>query len=184
MNTNNKYTFNQVNLISVFRKLWEQHSMWTRSFIVSAVASLKDLEQVTKRLLRNPSDFGKQLSKYYGNKKASDFEKLLREHLLIAADLVNAAKAGKSSITQEARKRWYKNADEMAAFLRSINPYWDEKQWRSMFYKHLEMVEREATLRLQGQFSSDIMEYDNLEEQALMMADFMSQGIIKQFNIQ
>jgi phage terminase Nu1 subunit (DNA packaging protein) len=184
MNTNYKYTFNQVNLISILRKLWEQHVMWTRSFIISTAANLKDLDQVTKRLLRNPTDFANQLSKYYGNKKASDFEELLREHLLIAADLVNAAKAGRNNIVEEKRRKWYENADKIAAFLSSINPYWNEQQWKTMLHKHLEMTEREAVERLKGQFASDIMEYGNIEDQALMMADYMSQGIIRQFNIQ
>lgn len=35
-----------------FRKLWEQHIMWTRSFIISTVNDLGDIDFVTKRLMR------------------------------------------------------------------------------------------------------------------------------------
>ncbi len=60
-------------LNNTLRKLWEQHIMWTRSFIISTVDNLGDIEFVTKRLLRNPSDFAAVLKNYYGSEKADKF---------------------------------------------------------------------------------------------------------------
>lgn len=183
INNEGGYTLKQIELMNTFRKLWVQHVMWTRSFIISTAADLGDLDAVTKRLLQNPTDFANVLRIYYGDAKADQFAMLLREHLLIAADLVNAAKAGDSMKADEARRKWYKNADEIAAFLHSINPYWDEKLWQSMLYDHLKMTENEAIQRLNGMYSADIIQYDSIENEALKMADVMSGGIIKQFYI-
>lgn len=184
MNTNHGYTYRQVDLMNMLRKLWEQHVMWTRSFIISTASNLNDLDLVTKRLLRNPVDFADALYPFYGDKIANEFEELFEQHLLIAANLVNAAKAGNSQGVEKARREWYANADEIAAFLSSINPYWSEREWKTMLYDHLAMTEREATQRLTGQFGLDIMQYDDIENQALEMADVMSQGLISQFHIQ
>ena len=53
------------NMISkTLRKLWEQHVMWTRSFIISTASDLNDLELVTNRLLQNPTDFYDFLATY------------------------------------------------------------------------------------------------------------------------
>lgn len=183
MDVNRSYTYRQVNLMNTLRQLWEQHVMQTRSFIISTASNLGDLDLVTKRLLRNPMDFANALYPYYGDKIAGEFEELLRQHLLIAANLVNAAKAGDSRGADEARRKWYQNADQIAAFLARINPYWSGREWKALLYDHLAMTEREATERLKGQFGADIMQYGQIEDQALKMADVMSMGLIKQFHI-
>ncbi len=172
----------QIDLINTFRKLWTQHIMWTRSFIISTASNLGDLQLVTKRLLRNPGDFANELRQFYGNDVAKKFEALFTDHLLIAARLVNHAKNGDMEDVKDDRKKWYENADEIADFLASINPYWSKREWQAMMYDHLKMTENEATKRLTSQYAADIAQYDDIENGALKMADSMANGITKQFN--
>lgn len=173
----------RINLINTFRQLWEQHVMWTRSFIISTASNLGDLQLVTKRLLRNPTDFANELRPYYGDDAARKFETLLTDHLLIAARLVNHAKDGDAEAVKDDRKKWYENADQIADFLSSINPYWNKRDWQAMLYDHLKMTENEATKRLTSQYAADIAQYEDIEKQALKMADYMADGIMKQFNV-
>jgi LysM repeat protein len=163
------------------RELWEQHSAWTRMTIISMAANAPDTELVTNRLLRNPSDFALALKPFYGNDKASRFEALLKTHLVTAAQIVKAAKAGNNKAAADYEKDWYANADEIAEFLASINPYWSESEWKNMLHEHLKLVKAEAVARLNRNFAEDIRLYDVLEQQALEMADMMSEGIVKQF---
>ena len=108
---------------------------------------------------------------------------MLTEHLVVAADLVRAAKAGDNIAAAEAERLWYANADAIAAFLGSINPYWSEQQWRMLLHEHLALVKAEAVDMLTGQYEAGIAVYDQIEIQALGMADVMAAGIIKQFRI-
>ena len=78
-----------------------------------------------------------------------------------------------------ARKKWYKNADEIAGFLHCVNHCWSEEKWKDMMYSHLEMTEKEATLRLNGKYTADINIFDDIENEAFKMADYMFCGIIK-----
>ncbi len=172
---------NQISVFNIFRKLWEQHVFWTRSFIISTASELADLDLVTERLLRNPTDFAVALRNFYGLDKARAFEGLLKEHLLIAASLVNNTKNGNTEAAYEDRRKWHKNADEISAFLGEINPYWSARQFRSLLYDHLKMTEDEAVYRLNGKYASDIALFDSIEAQALEMADFMAYGILNQF---
>ena len=165
----NIYTQPQIRLMNQLRKLWEQHVYWTRFFIISTAADLGDLEPVTNRLLP-----------FYGAKSTAEFQELFTQHLLIAADLVNAAKRQDVVKADDARKRWYQNADDIASFFSSINPFWNEQTWRSMLYSHLEMTEKEAVLRLGGNYLADIKIFHEIEEEALKMADYMFCGILKQ----
>jgi hypothetical protein len=165
------------------RQLWEQHGLWTRSFIVSKAMDLPDLQFVTDRLLRNPTDFANVLYPFYGEENSRRFEQLLRDHLLIAAELVENAKKGDTVAANKSRENWYKNADEIAYFISSINSHWNYHEWRDMMFHHLWLVEEEAALRLNKKYQEDIALYDTIEEQALQMADIMSRGIISQFNL-
>jgi hypothetical protein len=85
-----------VNLQNVIRMLWEQHIIWTRLTILNIIKDLPEVNLVTNRLLRNPIDFKEVLKPVYGDEVASQFSDLLKSHLVIAAQLVKAAKAGGS----------------------------------------------------------------------------------------
>jgi hypothetical protein len=171
----------QLDLSNYLRLLWEQHVVWTRLTIVSMVFDLPDVDFVTNRLLRNPKDFEMLLSPLYGERIASAFADLFTSHLVIAAQLVQAAKAGDTEAAEDAEKSWYANADEIAAFLGSINPYWSVQEWKTMLYEHLAMTKSEAVYILTGQYEESIDIFDRIEALALRMADVMTQGIIGQF---
>ena len=171
----------QADLSNHLRLLWEQHVVWTRLTIISIVFGLPDVDLVTNRLLRNPKDFEALLRPLYGDRVASRFADLFTSHLVIAAELVNAAKAGDTRAAADAEKRWYANADEIAAFLGSINPYWSVQQWKNMLHGHLALTKSEAVNMINGNYAESIILFDQIEEQALEMADVMTCGIIRQF---
>jgi hypothetical protein len=149
--------------------------------IISIAAGLPDEDLVTERLLRNPPDMAAVFRRYYDDGIASRFSSLMRDHLVLAAQLVKAAKASNSQAAAEAEKKWYANADELAAFLNSINPNWPKSVLMNMLHEHLRMTKDEAVFRLSKKYKSDIAAYDQIEKQALEMADVFTEGIVKQF---
>lgn len=136
---------------------------------------------MTRRLLRNPTDFARALEPLYCTEVAAEFERLLTEHLVIAAELVRAAKAGNAEAAADAERRWYINADQIASFLARINPHWSEQEWRVMLHEHLALTKTEAVDILTGQFEHGVAIFDEIEREALMMADTMARGIVRQF---
>ena len=70
------------------RSLWEDHVSWTRLAIISLTTGSPDTKATVARLLRNQSDIGNAIKPYYGAKAGTGLTRLLREHILIAADLV------------------------------------------------------------------------------------------------
>ncbi len=168
-------------LMCTLQRLWIEHVLWTRAFLIGTAFNSPDLSATTNRLLRNPADFASVLQPLYGSGTARRFEDLLREHLLIAAQLVNAAKAGNAQAAAQQRNRWYANADSIADFLAGINPYWNENTWRALLDDHLEMTENEATQILQGQYEASIAQYDAIQAEAIQMAQEMAKGIARQF---
>lgn len=118
---------------------------------------------------------------FYGENIAAVFAELFTRHLTIAAELVNAARAGDSAAVADAERRWYANADEIAAFLSNINPYWSVQEWQKMLYNHLAMTKAEAVAILTQKYEDSINIFGNIEQEALMMADAMTRGLTRQF---
>jgi hypothetical protein len=170
-----------VDLRDFSRMLWEQHIAWTRAAIIAIAEDSPDKELVINRLLRNPSDMGEAIKPLYGNQIASVFTRLLTEHLVIASELVNAAKSGDTNTATDAERRWYENADQIATFISSVNPYLPKRDVLAMLHEHLSMTKDEAVYRLNKEYEKDIELYDEIEEQILSMADALSAGIVKQF---
>jgi hypothetical protein len=137
-------------------------------------------ESVT-RLLQNYNDMEDAMRPYYGNETSEKFGDLIEEHLIIAADFVKAAKAGNSTQAAALEKDWYANADEIATLLSSANPNWDKQAEMDMWHSHLATTKEEAVARLTKNYTADVAAFDKVHEQALMMADMQSSGIIKQF---
>jgi hypothetical protein len=167
------------------RKLWEDHIVWTRQFIVSAgteSGNLPDLQPTVDRLLANQADIGAAIAEYYGTEAGAQLTALLRTHILTAADLVAAAKAGDSAATAEASERWYANAHDIAVFLHDANPgQWALADLDAMMKSHLDLTLEEAVARLQGRYADDIAAYDKVHAEILEMADMLSDGIVAQF---
>lgn len=164
------------------RKLWEDHIIWTRQVIVSLFAGLPDLDAAVTRLLENQADIGNAVKPFYGDAAGDQLTALLREHILIAADLLVAAKNGDSAAFDEANTAWYANANDIAVFLNSANPkYWPLDELQEMMKVHLDTTLAEAVARLSGNWSADVAAYDAVHSHILMMADSLSTGIIAQF---
>ncbi len=175
------FTKAQVDFKMDMRRLWEDHVTYTRMFIVETAANISN-DVTVARLLKNQEDIGNAIKPYYGDAAGNQLTTLLKQHILISADVVNAAKAGNSTAFDAADKQWYANADQIAAFLGQANPtYWPQSAMKSMLYEHLNLTTAEAVARLHGDWTADTQTYDKVVTQAMMMADGLADGIIGQF---
>lgn len=164
------------------RKLWEDHITWTRMVIVSTFADLPDQGPTVQRLLQNQQDIGDAIKPFYGDAAGEQLSALLRDHILIAAEILQAAEDEDDAALEDAIERWYANADDIAEFLNAANPEnWPLEEMRAMMREHLDLTLQEAVAYLNGDYSASIDFYDQVHIQALKMADMLSEGIIRQF---
>lgn len=78
-----------------------------------------------------------------------------------------------------AEQKWYANADEIATFLSSINPYLPENEMREMFYQHLDLTKQETVSMIDKDYKKDIEIYDEIERQAREMADTILEAMVR-----
>jgi hypothetical protein len=175
-------TQKQVTLRTEMRRLWEDHITWTRLAIISLTTDSPDTEATVGRLLKNQTDIGNAVKPFYGNAAGNELTKQLRSHILIAADVIAAAKADDATNLADAQARWAKNGDDIAKVLASVNPrFWKLAAMKAELRMHLKLTTEEAVARLQGNWNADVAAYDKIHRHALDLSDLLADGLIKQF---
>jgi hypothetical protein len=171
----------QLTLYQDMRKLWSEHVMWTREYVIAFLDNKSEVPQVAERLLRNQADIGNATVPYYGKAAGDQLGALLKEHILVAVDLLDAAKSGNKTKYADADARWHKNAVDLATFLGKANPNWNTQAIVGMLNNHLNLTTQEAVAHMNKKYAEDIGLYDQIYDQILGMSDEISAGIIKQF---
>jgi len=163
------------------RKLWTDHTVWTRDYIVAAVDDRPDAQAAANRLMKNQEDIGNAVAAYYGQAAGQQLTSLLKQHIAIAVDLIKAAKTGDQAAQKVANDKWQHNAVEIATFLSKANPNWPNAVLSDMMKMHLATTTDEVVARLKHDWEGDVRAYDAVYNHILMMADALSDGIVKQF---
>jgi hypothetical protein len=162
-------------------KLWSDHVIWTREYIIGAVDGTPDVKAATARLLKNQDDIGNAIVPYYGKAAGDQLTSLLKQHILIAVDLIDAAKSGNQARFKENNQKWSDNARSIAAFLAKANPNWPEAALVDAMNMHLQTTTNEVSARLNKKYDDDVAAFDAVFTHILKMADTLADGIIAQF---
>jgi hypothetical protein len=131
--------------------------------------------------MRNQEDIGDAIKPFYGEAAGGKLTGLLKEHISGAVALVKAAKANDTAAIATAKTAWYRNGDEISAFLSGANPKcWPLADLQAAMRMHLDTTLAEAQDRLAGNWSQDVKNYDKVQHHIQAMADTLSDGIVKQ----
>jgi hypothetical protein len=163
------------------RKLWTEHVVWTRDYIIAAVGDQPDAQAAANRLMKNQEDIGTAVARYYGDAAGQQLTTLLKDHISIAVDLIKAAKAGDKAAQQQADSKWKQNATQIADFLSKANPNWPRATLVDLMNKHLSTTTDEVVARLGKKWDDDVRAFDAVYDHILHMSDALSEGIVKQF---
>jgi hypothetical protein len=163
------------------RRLWADHVIWTRQYIVAFAADAADAGAAATRLLKNQEHIGNAIVPFYGQAAATQLTDLLRQHILIAVDLLKAAKAGDDVEFQRQDQKWSHNVEEIAGLLSGANPYWPKADVLDLLNVHLKLTKDEAVARLTGNWDADVAAFDDIFTEILTVSDTLAEGLISQF---
>jgi hypothetical protein len=166
---------------SDMRKLWEDHIVWTRNVIFNILDSLPGTTEAVGRLLQNQDDIGNAIKPFYGVAAGNALTALLYGHINTAADVLIALHTNNNAALTTALAAWYANGDSIAQFLAAANPNWPLAETQDMMNDHLDLTTAEAVARHTQNYAADVTAYDAVHDHILMLADFLSEGIVRQF---
>jgi len=179
--TINKRVGSELGLYLTMRELWTDHVVWTRNYIIDAIGESPSTQKVAARLLKNQEDIGHALAQFYGNATGQAVTDLLKEHILIAVDLITAAKLDNTDEYKQLDKKWHDNADQIAKALSDLNPNWPYDVVQKMLYEHLALTTDEVVAQLKKDDAKDIAAFDKVIKEIWNMADVLTKGILQQF---
>jgi hypothetical protein len=172
----------QVAFHDAMRKLWEDHVTWTRLAIVTFAGGYAGFDATAARLLQNQVHIGDAIKPFYGDVAGAQLTALLRDHITIAVEILQAAKAGDTVALEDASARWYANAKDIADLLSAANPeFWPKNMMRADMRTHLDQTLAEAAHELERDYPASVSDYEAAHLHILAMADVLSSGIIGQF---
>jgi hypothetical protein len=163
------------------QKLWTEHVVWTRNYIVASLADQPDQEAASKRLLKNQEDIGKAVGRYYGKAAGNKLTGLLKEHITIAVDFINGLKVNDERVQAAAAKKWRQNADEIATFLSQANPHWPKESILNLLNVHLDTTTKEVMARYHKSWDEDVRAFDAVYDHILRLSQAFTSGIVNQF---
>ena len=165
------------------RKLWSDHVFWTREYIIAATngGPVSDADAAAARLLRNQDDIGNAIVPYYGEAAGKQLTDLLKQHIMIAVELVADAKSGDDAKFAKDDQRWTDNATEIARFLAGANPNWPEKDVADLLALHLELTKGEVVARLHKDWNAAVKAFDDIFTEIMVLADALHDGLVAQF---
>lgn len=177
-----KITEKEKELNLYLRKIWAEQAFWTREYIVSYLNGTKDINDVTKRLLKNQEQIGRSLGMWYGDKNGNKIADLLKNQLISFGDLLNdmVNRDREKSIMSE--KKWNDNTDKLVDFLVGLNNKWGRTELSQHFKQYNEMVTGIAGNRMKGKHQDEIKSFDKAYNQAMYdIADVLTKGIVSQY---
>lgn len=162
------------------RELWTEHVVWTRMYIIASLADAPDKDAAAARLLANQEDIGDAIRPMYGDAAGDALTARLKDHILIAVDIIDDVKAGNTTRQEIDEARWTENADNISAFLARANPSWPEATLKELMHMHLLTTRDELVARHTGNYTADVDAYDRVYDHILVMSDTLSDGIVQQ----
>jgi len=193
------------------RQLWSDQVAFTRQYVIAAVAGRPVSEVLTKLLgqavapiatapgvrdlvpqfsdgdaaavglLTTMEATGEAFAPHVGEDSARELVSLLRRHVLIAVELLSAARSGHIERFKKEDERWIASANEIAAFLSSVNPNWPREVLEQHLQLLLQLTKDEAVARIAGNSRLDLRTYDAIHEEAMVIADLIEEGLAGDF---
>ena len=172
-------TFEQMNAILTFRTVWLDMAMWMRNYIHSFIRDHPNLPAITNRLYTGvPLRFYNALVVFYGTEIAEEYLHRISNIIIVFWRLVEAMKSGNQEEVQKATLELYETADQGAAFLASINDYWDASRWKDLYTQYINLGIQVILSVLGGNYENEIRIYDRLQDLTVTMGNYMANGII------
>lgn len=166
------------NFRAVVRKLWTDHVLWTRQYIISTLAGLPDQSAVSQRLMSNQEAIGQSVIAFLGPANGLRLGKLLREHVLLMGKVVTAIQAGDQPKLAAGQKEWTANAVEIANLLNKANSRWPQATLVSMLQHYLDLTTQEIAARTNKNWAGDTAAFDACFDHMMKFADFMANGML------
>lgn len=149
-------TLEQMADIYTIRMFWFELVVWIRTYMLSRYAGTGDPEMIFARLMQVPETFVNTMKKFFPKIDVESYLQLFNTYLELIASFVTAMLENNVEELNLVTRSLYENADERAAAVSAINPFWQEEPWRDLLYANLRNTIEESNTFLTGDYERNI----------------------------
>ncbi|MDF3002522.1 MAG: hypothetical protein K0Q48_2641 [Bacillota bacterium] len=171
-------SYEQLNILLEFLRLWSQLAMWTRSLILSTVNDTANKTAVVNHLYTIPTEFYRAFRIFYGTAISQQILNLLTNFITAQWRLIHALQEGNQQLVDELTVTLYQTADAFAEYIAPLNVYWDVNHWKSLLYQYIRLVIDEMIAMMTGEHDKEIEIHRRLDDVAEIIGSYMARGII------
>lgn len=153
--------------------------MWSRALANALKFQTASIDAVYERLLREPVDIYRTARNFYGPELSEQYLGYLTQQVINFRNLTEALIYNDFQNADRYWQSWKNTGDQIADFLAGINPYWDRAQWQQLLEEYHLMVYYEILAILTDDYRREIEIFDRIVDHTIIMADFMSRGLIQ-----
>jgi len=106
----------------------------------------------------------------------------INTYLDLLDDFITAQIEGDTEEIDRITRLLYQNADQRAALISSVNPYWDYTEWRDRLYNNLRITIDESTTLLTKDYARNIDIFSRLLDLAEDTSTYFAQGLYNYFS--
>lgn len=170
-------TYSQMRLIFNMRIFWRRLTTWLRIYIISRYLGIGTAEVSFERLYLENLDFGDMLRILFSRSVSDRYSQLMNQFSIGFRELITAQLEEDFDTVRQSIDRLLQNADQTAAFLASISPYFNETEWSNLLRAYLQETMREASLFASEDYRMDIEYFDRLMTLSNTMGDTFARAL-------
>lgn len=165
------------NITNTFRDIVRNLYYWIIEYVINIFCNFGNEPYLSERVLGHIQEFINELRKYYGN-DVEMLKPIMQDQFFQLALLMNVLKIDDIASVGRVRKEVYDNTSAIADYFASHNPNWTKDEWIRLIYDLIYFIQGVETclteIKDRGKFDAIVNE----------TADYISQGIIRQMNLE
>lgn len=169
-------TLEQMKDIYTIRMFWFELAVWIRMYMLSRYAGTGDTEQIFARLTEAPVRFVNAMKKFFPEIDVEDYLQQFTTYLNLLVDFITVMLENDVDELNRVTRSLYENADERAAFLADLNPFWEERPWELLYANLRDTIEESSTFLLED-YERNIDIFTRLLDLAETTSTFLAQGV-------
>lgn len=169
----------QMNLIFNIRTVWMLFGLWTRAYLFSVATGLGNLDEVAQKLYSIPDDIYGILRLVFGDAAAQNILNFLSMFVISLQTAIIGLKNGDQASVNTSTINLYQISSNLSDYLNQINPFWTDVQWRNLLDNYISLALQESVALIGGNYTRDIELFDRLINQAILLGDYMANGMIQ-----
>lgn len=169
-------TYDQMNQIYITRMFWFELVTWVRVYMLSRYRGIGNEDEIKDRLREIPQEFEAAQKQLFG-RNIEPFVMLVEKYIDLVSDLITAQLEGNTEEVDRIIQLLYQNAEQQATVIASINPYWDENEWRNRLYNLVRATIDESITFQTGEYTKNLDIFRGLLDQAESASGYYARGL-------